>query len=92
MANVYRDPRNDHRVDAAVERVIMRADATCAALRELHELLDHEIELTPKQVDRMGRAIGHVAVGAGHLIVADLELTHEREDDELDADTESRVH
>jgi len=55
-------------------------------LRELHDLLDHTIELTPAQVDRMGRSVGHVAVAAGHLIISDLELTHEREDDEAELD------
>lgn len=83
MADEYRDPRNDRQVDRAVESVITRADAVCGALKELHDLLDHEIELTPRQAERMAQALQHVGLAAGHVLLGDLALTSERESEPI---------
>ena len=92
MPSDFRDPRNDHRIDVLVERVIMRAEGVTDSIKALHEALDHVIELTPVQADRMGRAVGHIAVAMGHVMISDLELTHEREDLAVELDDSEPVH
>ena len=87
-----RDPRNDHAIDVLVERVIARADGTCEALKALHDKLDHEIELTPRQTDRMVRALGHLGMSAAHVLMMDLIGTELRESGELEPEDDRPVH
>jgi hypothetical protein len=66
-------------IERAVSTFVTRVDIACGALKELHDLLDHERELTPDQARRMADSLAHLGMGASHVLMADLELTAERE-------------